>query len=743
MVAKRVMCASCDIHCMVSAEVPESGKVGDIRIKATDPRPMHADLCIKGVNSPAIFADEKRLMTPLKRVGERGSGEWEEVSWDEALDDIASRLQSTIDQYGPESFAVSMSPAIVQNDSGMARRFMNLVGSPNFISGVAVCMGNTSAVNRLTYGWFPWPDYGNTECIVLFGHDPKPHSWTTIYNSILQAQDRGAKLIVIDPRYNESAKRADHWLQLKPGTDAALCFGWLKVILDEELYDKAFVTNWTHGFEEFRARVDEFPLDRVEAITGVDRELIAASARMYAAGPSVIPWTPITDQQRNSTSAIRLQSILRAICGFLDVPGGETMQGFNPDVVPEVAMELHDALPEEKRQLQLGAEKHPVYTYKAMGYLREPTERVWGHEWVNFIGGNFMAHPTAVFQAMAEDDPYPVRALFLMANNALMSYPNMQLVYKGMMKQDLIVAFDQIKNPSAQLADYILPSDSWLERPVLADGFGWTCIYRFSQQVVQPPGECRGAYDIWKGLADRMGLGEHFPWASIEDVYDHRLEKLGATFDQFSSEQNYHFGPFDFKKYERTGFATPTGKVELTSTVLDDLGFDALPYWREDPIDDPNYPLRMFIGVREDEYFQTMHRHVERLRKRNPEPKFFVSPKDAEAASLAQDDWAEVVTLNGSVKARVEVQERMPEGIVRVPHGWWQPERMEGDGSLSGAWEYSDSQICPDDDDHLDYEQGVPQLKGVACRIQPYGVERNRDPNEEIETFDYYRKQVS
>ncbi|WP_309973446.1 molybdopterin-dependent oxidoreductase [Variovorax guangxiensis] len=222
--------------------------------------------------------------------------------------------------------------------NGAARRFMNLLGSPNWISGVALCSGNTAAINRMVYGWYPYPDYAQTNCIVLFGHNPNQHSWTPIYNAIRRAQERGATLIVMDPRKSESAERADLWLPLKPGTDAAMCFGWLKVILDDELYDKAFVEKWTTGFAEFRKRVDEFPLVRVAAITGIAPELIAQAARMYATtGPAVMPWTPITDQQRNSTSAIRLMCSLRALCGYVDVPGGVARHRRQDRIVDPVA----------------------------------------------------------------------------------------------------------------------------------------------------------------------------------------------------------------------------------------------------------------------------------------------------------------------------------------------------------------------------------------------------------------------
>ena len=187
------------------------------------------------------------------------------------------------------------------------------------------------------------------------------------------------------------------------GSDTAMMFGWLKVIFDEELYDKAFVENWTVGFDELRARVDEFPLERVAELTGCDAEMIAEAARLYAtAGPSIIPWTPITDMQRNSTSGIRLQSILRAVCGYLDVPGGETLQGFNPDIIPE--SEIRNAPCAERRpKAQTIGQRRPsgFHLSRAGGLSRADETGVWGYEYANQVTGCFMANPSAVFRAMA------------------------------------------------------------------------------------------------------------------------------------------------------------------------------------------------------------------------------------------------------------------------------------------------------------------------------------------------------
>lgn len=233
-----------------------------------------------------------------------------------------------------------------------------------------------------------------------------------------------------------------------------------------------------------------------------------------------------------------------------------------------------------------------------------------------------------------------------------------------------------------------------------------------------PPDECRGVFEFWRDLAHRMGFSEHFTWATIEDLYTDRIRATGKDWAAFSSKYQLYFPEPNYKKYEQTGFATPTGKVELSSTILDGLGFDPLPYWREGPATDPNFPLQLFMGVREDEYFQTGGRFVPELRARKPEPQLFIHPEDARAADLVEGEWVDVETKAGRVALMTAIRKDMPRGLLRVPHGWWKPEMPQGDqGGLSGAWMFSDAQICPDDEDFLDREQGVPHFKGVPARI--------------------------
>ena len=280
-----------------------------------------------------------------------------------------------------------------------------------------------------------------------------------------RALERGAKMIVIDPRENPHVKNAALWLPLKAGTDAALYMGWIKTILNEGLHDQAFVENWTVGIDELRERLEQYPLDRVAKITGLDRGLIEESARMYAtAGPAIIPWVPMLDKQINSTSAIRCQTIVRAICGYLDVPGGELLMGYNPDIAPENDYELFERISQEQKDKQLRGGGHNLFTFEGMAALKEPAKRVWGRPYTNLIHGSYMAHPPSVFEAMISGDPYPVKAFIVSGNNPLQSYANQAKTYKAIMNQDLVVVHELFKTPTAQLADYILPANSWLER---------------------------------------------------------------------------------------------------------------------------------------------------------------------------------------------------------------------------------------------------------------------------------------
>lgn len=253
-----VVCGMCDLACTLEAHVKD-GKLD--RLTGFKEHPLWPNVfCIKPARAQDWFYNEHRLLYPMKRKGNRGADEWTRISWEQALDEIAGCLKKIVDEHGPESFACATSEHNCQVSSGATRRFMNLLGSPNYISGTSLCMGNTAAVNSMTCGGYPFSDFEHTRCIVYFGHNPKPNVWAGEYKRLKAALDRGAKLIVMDPRKSHCAKMAHLHLPLRAGTDAAMSLGWLNVIVSEELYNKQFVSEWCTGFEDLKKRVEEFPL---------------------------------------------------------------------------------------------------------------------------------------------------------------------------------------------------------------------------------------------------------------------------------------------------------------------------------------------------------------------------------------------------------------------------------------------------------------------------------------------------
>lgn len=781
---KHVICSMCDLACSLEAHVKD-GQLAKLSGYA-DNLIMPNILCCKPVNAVEWYYNEHRLKYPLKRTGERGSGQWTRIGWDQAMDEIAAKLQQVVDKHGPEAFACSTSEYNTQVGSGMTRRFMNLLGSPNYISGVSLCMGNTAAVNSMTCGGYPFSDFEQTRCIVLFGHNPRPHSWAGEYNRMKAAMARGAKLIVMDPRKSHCAKMADIHLQLRAGTDAAMSLGWINVIIEEELYDKKFVSEWCVGFDELKERAREYPLVRVSQVTGVPANLIRDAAIMYATNtPAIIPWTCITDQQVNSTSALRCQGILRALTNNLNVPGGDVMTGLNEMIISESELELHERLPQEKKDLQLGAKDHPIMTYRGQHALNEPRRKVWGHPYRNLMKGMYMAHPPAVFKAMREGVPYPVKAFFSIANNTLMCFTNQQGIFEAINKLDLFVVNDLFITPTAQLADYVLPGDCFLERPVLYNFQEWISVYMTSQKAVEPPGECRDVYYFWHELAVRMGMEEHFPWKNLEELYDYRIQGTGLTWEELSKNLPLLIAPprplpasamkltlnffsrmgllpllkngmlsllrqhqktrefFErrgmkrmarlFRDYfvlspyphEKRGFATPSGKLELYSSVMESIGCDPLPYWNEiySPDDNPSdaeYPLRFFVGLRENEYFHSAGRHVKKLRQRNPEPLAILHTETARESGIKEGDWIYVESDWGRIKMKAKLSPDIQKDLVRIPHGWWKPEMAQGTPELCGAWDHSDGVLLSDALELFDPEQGLPDLRGGRkCRVIP------------------------
>ncbi|MBM4315706.1 MAG: hypothetical protein FJ122_17565, partial [Deltaproteobacteria bacterium] len=517
-------CRMCHGGCGVFVYVKD-GRVAKI---AGDPGcPInHGTLCSKGIASTQLVYHPDRLTHPVKRVGPKGSGRWERISWDEALDAIAERMLRSKAEFGAESVVLGYGTG--RENEAAIYRFANYFGSPNVLTAGHFCYGPRIATSIITCGSNPIADYDNfPKCIVVWGNNvviSNPDCYKG--EPFSQALNAGAKLIVVDPRLTRVAARADLWLQLRPGTDTALALGMANVIVREELYDKAFVENYVHGWEPFVERAAEYPPDRVEAITGVPRAKIAEAARLCATTkPGVIQWGVAIEQQVNCADNNRALMALMGITGNIDAPGGQVL--FKTAKIRNVAeFGAHKALSREQAAKRLGGDRFR-------------------------LAGNFaIINPKYVWDAIVTEKPYPVKALFFISSNPLMTRANAKEIYHALQKVDFMAVADFFITPTAELADIVLPAATWLEMDYLGDFWkrhGWLLTRRKVVQI----GECRSDHEMLNDLAHRVGQGEHW-WDTFEGGLDYILEPMGVTWQEFKKQDRMR-GEVQYFKYKEKG----------------------------------------------------------------------------------------------------------------------------------------------------------------------------------------------
>lgn len=726
---QRAVCCHCSMRCGVLVGVAAERPVS-IRGDPTHPT-SKGFICRRGLAALEYHEHPGRLNVPLKRVGDRGAGRWAAVSWDEALDDIAARLAAIRARDGAEAVAY-LAGTFHGTDQGIGIRFMNLFGSPNSGGPLTICAGPKIVAEALTYGFGPSaPDVvpGETRCVLLWGHHPSA-SAPLLWGRVRQAQRAGARLVVVDPVGTEEARAADLWLQLRPGTDAALALGVLHVILEEGLYDSEFVARWSLGFEALRRRAAEWPPERVAAITWVPAEQVVACARAYAAErPSVLTHGSPNGMGRNALACERALACLIAVSGNLERRGGNRLPGPPERVLTKVDLELPWALPPEQRAKRLGGDRFRLHVE---GYerLAAAARRVWPrHQHVVDATYGAAAHAPSLFRAIVEGRPYPVRALLLQHHNALGCYPNAALTRQALRSPnlELLVVHELFMTPTAALADYVLPAASWLEKSYLYVS-GWNTLVVAARRAVAPRGERRSDYELFRDLGARLGQSAWWP-ATLEQLWDQMLAPAGLRFEALAGRERHWVsddGPWP--AHERLdpatgatrGFATPSGRVELASSILAELGYDPLPSYLEPLADsgaEADYLLLMSgattIGVTHQD-----HRQVASLRRAHPWPVVRIHPRTAARLGLAQGDWAWIENERGRVRQRVALSERLHPRVVDAER-WWYPEREATEPELFGVLESNVNLLTDDEPERCDPAHGSWPFRVGWCRVYP------------------------
>jgi thiosulfate reductase/polysulfide reductase chain A len=719
---RRSYCGLCHPRCGLLLEI-EDGRI--IGVKGDPAHPIsRGRICARG----SLMADHvhhpDRINYPLKRKGEKGSGQWQRLTWDQALDDVAEKLGALRDKHGAETLAFTHGTKRTYHWD--ERRFFNLFGSPNVCGANNICMCPSQAVEYATYGGFTRGDVMHTRCVVLWGHGPSKSDPIGLYPMILQAKKNGAKLIVVDPRRIDEAGKADMWLAIRPGTDVALMMGWLRIIIEEDLYDHDFVANWTVGFDDLKAAVADYTPQRVAEITWLTPEQVVDSARCYGTTkPGVITWGFGLDKQGvNATQAARARSCLRALTGNLDVPGGEPLGWNEPlgKIIGDEEMEFNVALPGEQRAKQLGADQYPFFGFpgwsrNAAANRRLPPE----HMHPPNAGMTCVAHARSVFAAITTGKPYPVTAAISVASNPLLSLPNVRRTYEGLKNLEIYVVGEFYLTPSAALADYVFPICSTVETTELwlTGAFCVAC-----PRGIEPINERRNTFDFWRGLAVRLGQTDHWPWKTVDEVWNYRLSPLGITFNQLV-ERNGLFGKPEFGRYKKFGFGTPSGKVELRSSTFEALGCEPLPVYREmphSPAGDPKlaetFPLILITGSRFMPMYHSEQRQLAAARKKRPDPLVTLHPETAKRLNLNEGEWVKVETPLGSIRMRLSLSVTVDMRMADADHGWWFPEREQAEPSLFGVFESNANILCPDGSEFCSPEIGSWPHTALLCRVE-------------------------
>ncbi|MFH0814402.1 MAG: molybdopterin-dependent oxidoreductase [Pseudomonadota bacterium] len=683
-------CGMCHMACGILIHLADGNPV---RITGDPDSPINRGiLCVKGEAGLQLLYHPDRLKHPVKRVGERGEGKWQKVSWDEALDTVAAELKKAKDQYGVESVAFIRGAAKGLQEDYMTR-FANLFGSPNISSMAHLCFVPRKNASLLTYGYLARPDYEYPpSCLILWGTSPFD-TCVGDFGKINEALGRSTKLIVIDPRKNRLVDGAEIWLQLRPGSDLALALGMINFIVNGELYDKNFVSKWTVGFDELKSHVGNFSPEKVAEITWVPAETIRATARLYAMNrPACIQWGNGIDQGINSFQSARAICILRAITGNLGVPGGELKWSPLPILArhsPEISMV--DRISPELRKRRVSAKE-------------------------NLLPIAFYALPQDIVKAILNNDPYPIRVGYVQGCNPVISLNNSKKIYEALNKLDFLVVADMFMTPTAALADVVLPVASFLE----CDGILPLPYYEIAsvQQRVGQVGESRSDYDILRDLAKKMGLGEYF-WEDITQVLDVIVAPAGITFDE-ARKIGVIAGSKLYRQYEKEGFKTESGKVELYSSRLKEWGFDPLPIYYENP-ETPysdaelakEYPL-IFTNWKLDSYRHTGGREIRTLRGLHPEPVVHIHPETARGLHISNGDWVYIETKRGRIKQKAFFSGDIDPRVVGVDFGWWFPERRDSD---MYGWRESNLNILTNDEPPFNKEMGSPILRGIVCKV--------------------------
>ena len=738
--------------CGIKTYVNSNGEL--VRVEGDENHPItNGRLCVRCLTIRDYVYNPDRVLYPMKRAREdRGKNKWERITWDEAYDTIAEKVKYFKDKYGAESILVMggtgreggpMLPAYAHACLGTPNACYTQSGYSCYIPRVA----GTTYVMGATYpemdyagglpGRYDDPMFKLPELIVFWGKEPLPSNGDGLFgHAAIDMMRRGSKLMSIDPRVNWVATRADWHLRLRPGTDTALGMAMLNVIIEEDLYDHDFVDKWCYGFEQLAERVKEMPAEKAAEICDLDANQIREAARVYAAAkPAQIAWGLAIDQKSNGVQAGHCIMALEAITGNIDVPGGQLIGDVNDGL--ELGFGWNNLGPELQSKI-LGIKEYPAYVGLVLNaqcdMVLDALEagddakyypfKMGVFEDTNFLAGTCAAQPKRWHDAMVK---------------------NLEWCF----------GIDVWMTPTIQATcEIFLPLSSTVEHDtVVYTHYGASPIMAGAVNKSITVGDCKGDCEIFYELGLRcMPIN----FEKYKDYYDFLADYRLAykkSFEELREEVVHQKTEMcGYYKYESgrlrpdgmPGFNTPTGRVELYSTMFRQFGEDPLPYYEEpqlSPVSTPEkmeeYPFVLTTGARTYCYFHSEGKQIPYLREMNPDPLIEINPEDALKHGIADGQWVEVASPFGKCVLKAKVSQIVKPGVVHAQHGFWFPEKDPEEPSLYEVWRSNINELIP----HFMVGKlgfGAP-FKCLICSVKP--VSENYD-TDMMEVWDHFGKLV-
>ncbi len=586
---------------------------------------------------------------------------------------------------------------------------------------------------------------GKTKGIFNIGNNAM-ESWTYAWPGFVAAVEGGAKMICVDPRFTETARISDVWLAIRPGTDTAFLLAMMNVLIEEDLYDHEFVEKWCFGFDKLKERVKQYTPEKTAEITWVPAEKIREAARFIAKNsPCSFPYGyAIESGGRNSMNNVRSKYMLPALTGNIDIEGGEYLHARPKFHTACESFQTAISGTNSDWAKQIGMETYKMGSFAGGGLIQQ-TENEKGYWKGAGYAGPVGAHFPSTIETILTEKPYPIKAMFAGECGPMRCYANIKKVYEALKKLELFVYVECASmTPEAMLADYVLPGTSQFERP---SGYGTVSTQGSVEFEIAGdralPEKIPGLWDlkddtmIFRELAihvvGREKVEEVMPWNTLEEFAEWFYEPAGWTQKQVIKEWK-GVPPYEprFKKFEENdpetgeirGFGTPEGKVALYSTILEQMEYDPLPYYVENPwtpISAPDiakdYPMILCSGARFQEAQHGEHRHLSLMRKLRPVPRVKMHPLTARNMGIGDGEWVYIETPLGRCMQTVRYDFGVNPKIVSPEHGWWRPELPAEEPTLYGWTDWNINVTIPDSPDHLSAELGAWNFKSQLAKV--------------------------